>query len=315
MESRSERNKKKKKKNKMKVILISCLCLVLIVGSFLFLIFSKNGPSNMKANSTSSKVAAKKKGSKKINEDGQAVYTYKNYKILENYLCKDTVNFWFSRNDSNKVPESSIIDDQVKNYNTHYVGNNEQKIYLTFDEDLSQTEASKTLDILKKRNIKATFFLTYDFIKANPDLVKRMVDEGHVCGNHTTTHPNMSKLASKDPTDFMKEICDTEDIFKETTGTEMSKYIRLPDGKYSEKTLDYLNQMDYKTIFWSFAYKDWNKEWNSKETALKTLEQNYHPGAIYLIHDVNEANNESLDDFITFMSDKKYSFDVVANIK
>lgn len=310
MESRRERNKKRKKKNRTKFIILLCLCIFLIAGSFIFLITDKNNNKKLTANEKSSTIE-KKKAKSNLNEQGQKVYSYKNYKFLENDLCSDTVNFWFSRNDSNTVPESSIIEAQVKKYDTHYVGEKAEKIYLTFDEDLSKTQAEKTLAILKKRNIKATFFLTYDFIKNNPNTVKRMVQEGHICGNHTTTHPNMAKLASDDPVEFIKEICDTEDIFKKTTGSDMKKFIRLPDGKYSELTLDYLNQMEYKTIFWSFAYKDWNKDWNTKETALKILEENYHPGAIYLIHDVNKANCEALDDFITFMINKKYSFDVI----
>lgn len=313
MESRHERNKKRKKKNAIKFIILLCLCLFLIAGSFIFLITDKK--NNKKLTASKKNSTMEKKETKSNLNQGQKVYTYKNYRILESDLSSDTINFWFIRNDSNAVPESSIIKSQVKKYNTHYVGEKSCKIYLTFDEDLSETQAEKTLDILKKRNIKATFFLTYDFIKNNPHIVKRMVQEGHICGNHTTSHPDMAKLASDDPVEFIKEICDTEDIFKETTGSDMKKIIRLPDGRYNKIALNYLNQMGYKTIFWSFAYKDWNKDWNTKETALKTLEKNYHPGAIYLIHDVNKANCEALDDFITFMINKKYSFDVVSNIK
>lgn len=247
-------------------------------------------------------------------DDSKPKYSYENYTISQSDASTENIEFWFGRNGDFKRPEGPLSIEDFKKYNSYYLGPDEKVIYLTFDEGLNNTQAEKNMDTLKKHNIKGTFFVTKGFIEANTDIVKRMVREGHVVGNHTYNHPNMAQTAKENPEQFIKELAITEDTFKELIGTEMNKVLRFPEGTFSECAMDYANQMGYKCIFWSFAYKDWSAEWNDKEYALSWMKNYSHPGAIYLLHGVNVANADALDEFITYMEGQGYRFDVVTNL-
>lgn len=241
-------------------------------------------------------------------------YSYGKYTISKSDASTENIGFWFGRNKDFKRPEAPLTIEDFKKYNAYYLGEDEKVIYLTFDEGLNNTQAEKNLDTLKKHNIKGTFFVTKGFIEANTDIVKRMVNEGHVVGNHTYNHPNMAQTAEENPEQFIKELAITEDTFKNLVGTEMDKVLRFPEGTFSECAMDYANEMGYKCIFWSFAYKDWNAEWNDKDYALDWMKTYSHNGAIYLLHGVNKANADALDEFITYMDSEGYRFDVVTNL-
>lgn len=331
VETRRERNQKKKKKFKLiiGVFFILIIASVLIIGFNISKVGSNTDKKNNKLVSSEKEETNKEvvDGNGKEFEEQEEVidtnipsnpnentYTYGKYTITESDKLDDSINFWFGRNENFSVPGSPITSIDTNKYKSYYVGEPNKVIYLTFDEGISESQAENNLNTLKNQNVKATFFLTYGFIKANPDLVRRMVEEGHVCGNHTNNHLSMAKLASEDPEMFIKELADTEDLFKEVTGKDMDKVLRFPEGTYNEKALDYSNQMGYKSIFWSFAHKDWNKEWNTREEALNYMKNYYHPGAIYLLHGVNDANADALDEFITFMKANGYSFDLTTNI-
>lgn len=251
-----------------------------------------------------------------IEEEGndKPKYSYGKYTISKSDASTENIGFWFGRNKDFKRPEAPLTIEDFKKYNAYYLGENEKVIYLTFDEGLNNTQAEKNLDTLKKHNIKGTFFVTKGFIEANTDIVKRMVNEGHVVGNHTYNHPNMAQTAEENPEQFIKELAITEDTFKNLVGTEMDKVLRFPEGTFSECAMDYANEMGYKCIFWSFAYKDWNAEWNDKDYALDWMKTYSHNGAIYLLHGVNKANADALDEFITYMDSEGYRFDVVTNL-
>jgi delta-lactam-biosynthetic de-N-acetylase len=242
------------------------------------------------------------------------IYTYGNFTVIESDAKTDRIGFWFGRNKTFTRPNGPISIDIFNKYNSYYIGANEKVIYLTFDEGLNNTQANKNLDTLKKHNIKGTFFLTKGFIESNVTLVNRMVNEGHIVGNHTMNHLDMSTVASEDPEKFIKELAMTEEAFTKVTGKDLNKVFRFPEGTFSEKALDYVNQMGYRSIFWSFAYKDWNADWNSKEQSLEWMKNYYHPGAIYLLHGVNTGNSEALDEFISFVEEQGYKFDVVTNL-
>ena len=250
-----------------------------------------------------------------MQDANRVTYSYGNYTIYGNAVSNESINFWFGKNETNEIPSSPLSAKITEKYNCHYVGNKENVIYLTFDEGIDTTYANENLDTLKKYNIKATFFLTGSFIETHPDIVKRMSDEGHICANHTYSHSDMALFAKENPETFIKEVVETEEAFKKVTNKEMDKYIRLPEGTYSEKVLDILNQMGYTTIFWSFAIKDWSEEWNSKDEVLQNMQKYYHQGAIYLLHGLNKANSEALDEFISYMQGKDYTFKPVSNIK
>ncbi len=251
-----------------------------------------------------------------IEEEGndKPKYSYGKYTISKSDASTENIGFWFGRNKDFKRPEAPLTIEDFKKYNANYLGEDEKVIYLTFDEGLNNTQAEKNLDTLKKHNIKGTFFVTKGFIEANTDIVKRMVNEGHVVGNHTYNHPNMAQTAEENPEQFIKELAITEDTFKNLVGTEMDKVLRFPEGTFSECAMDYANEMGYKCIFWSFAYKDWNAEWNDKDYALDWMKTYSHNGAIYLLHGVNKANADALDEFITYMDSEGYRFDVVTNL-
>ena len=251
-----------------------------------------------------------------IEEEGndKPKYSYGKYTISKSDASTENIGFWFGRNKDFKRPEAPLTIEDFKKYNAYYLGEDEKVIYLTFDEGLNNTQAEKNLDTLKKHNIKGTFFVTKGFIEANTDIVKRMVNEGHVVGNHTYNHPNMAQTAEENPEQFIKELAITEDTFKNLVGTEMDKVLRFPEGTFSECAMDYANEMGYKCIFWSFAYKDWNAEWNDKDYALDWMKTYSHNGAIYLLHGVNKANADALDEIITYMDSEGYRFDVVTNL-
>lgn len=196
----------------------------------------------------------------------------------------------------------------LKKYDAYYLGDTSKKIiYLTFDEGYENGYSAKILDVLKANNVKAAFFVTTPYINSNKELIKRMVDEGHLVCNHSTTHPSMASI--KDKEKFNNEFLGCEKAFKEVTGKDMPKYFRPPMGKFSEQSLKRTKDLGYKTIFWSFAYRDWEKNSQpSHEVAKKTIMERVHPGSIYLLHAVSKTNSEVLGDVIKDLKAKGYSF-------
>ena len=135
------------------------------------------------------------------------------------------------------------------------------------------------------------------YIGSEPELVRRMCDEGHTVGNHTWHHPDMSQIASMDS--FRKELEDVERAYKEVTGKEMTKYYRPPQGKFSETNLQMAKELGYKTFFWSLAYVDWyDDDQPTKEEAFDKLLGRIHPGAVVLLHSTSDTNAEILDELI-----------------
>lgn len=194
----------------------------------------------------------------------------------------------------------------LNKYNTYYLGDTSKKIiYLTFDEGYENGYTVPILDTLKKHNVKAAFFVVKPYIKSNPEIIKRMVAEGHLVCNHSARHPSMAAL--KDQEKFNRELKDVEEAFEEVTGKKMPKYFRPPMGKYSELSLNYTDQLGYKTIFWSFAYMDWevNKQL-SPDSARKKIMDKTHNGAIILLHAVSKTNALVLDSVITEWKNQGY---------
>ena len=192
-------------------------------------------------------------------------------------------------------------------YNAYYLGDTSEKIiYLTFDEGYEYGFTPAILDTLKENDVKACFFLTKAFIKSHPELAKRIKEEGHIAGNHTVTHPS---LPSKNDDDIVYELEETARYYKEMTGYDMDMFLRPPMGEFSERTLDISNQLGYKTIFWSLAYKDYDvNNQPGKEYAYQHVMNNYHPGGIFLLHAVSQSNTEALDDIIKGLKAEGYTF-------
>lgn len=198
--------------------------------------------------------------------------------------------------------------DQLRRYDAAYIGDTTQKVlYLTFDAGYENGCTEKILDTLKKHEVSAAFFLVGNYIEKNADLVRRMVEEGHIVGNHTMHHYDMSKISEKDA--FAKELQDLEALYKQTTGQEMSKYYRPPQGIYSEENLKMAQELGYKTVFWSLAYVDWNVDNQpTHEEAFNKLTKRVHPGAIVLLHNTSKTNGEILDELLEKWEDMGYTF-------
>jgi peptidoglycan-N-acetylmuramic acid deacetylase len=199
-------------------------------------------------------------------------------------------------------------------YSTYYLGNTQEKvIYLTFDQGYENGNTLKILDILKEEQVPAAFFVVRPYLKDYPDIVKRMVEEGHIVGNHSSHHPSMASI--RDEKKFEKEFKDVEELFSEITGKEMPKYFRPPMGKYSELSLARTEKLGYKTIFWSFAYRDWIQEKQPSENfAIKKITEGFHPGEIMLLHSVSKTNTEVLKTIIKEAKNQGYTFKSLAEL-
>ena len=198
--------------------------------------------------------------------------------------------------------------DQLRQYQAAYIGNtNEKVLYLTFDAGYENGCTAKILDTLKEKQVPAAFFLVGNYIRQSPDLVRRMVAEGHTVGNHTMHHYDMSRLSDKAA--FSKELTDLEALYKETVGQELPKFYRPPQGIYSEENLKMAQELGYKTLFWSLAYVDWNNDAQpTKEAAFAKLLPRTHNGAVVLLHSTSKTNAEILGDLIDKWKAMGYRF-------
>ena len=205
-------------------------------------------------------------------------------------------------------PTGNASAEELKKYNAYYVGDNKEKvIYLTFDAGYENGNTEPILDALKKHNVSATFFVVGHYLESAPEIVKRMVDEGHFVGNHTYHHLDMSSISSKES--FEKEMKDVENKFKEITGQELAHFYRPPQGKYSTNNLKMADEMGYHTFFWSLAYVDWYQDKQpSKEEAFEKLIGRIHPGAVVLLHSTSKTNGEILDELLTKWEEMGYQF-------
>ena len=198
--------------------------------------------------------------------------------------------------------------DQLRQFDTVYLGDTSEKvIYLTFDAGYENGCTAKILDVLQKHQVKAAFFLVGNYIEKNEDLVRRMVKEGHIVGNHTMHHYDMSKLSDKAA--FSKELTDLETLYKTATGMDMPKFYRPPQGIYSEENLRMAKELGYKTVFWSLAYVDWNNDAQpSREQAFSKLLPRIHNGAVVLLHSTSQTNAEILDELLTKWKEMGFRF-------
>lgn len=217
-------------------------------------------------------------------------------------------NWGLSFQQEGKPPVGNATSDYLKQFQAHYIADTtDPVIYLTFDAGYENGNTAVILDALKKHNAPAAFFLVGNYLETSPELVKRMVAEGHTVGNHTWHHPDMSKIA--DQASFSEELSKLEEKYQKITGQTMKKYYRPPQGKYSESNLKMAKEMGYHTFFWSLAYVDWyeNKQ-PAHEEAFKKLLGRIHPGAIVLLHSTSKTNGEILDELLSKWEEMGYRF-------
>ena len=205
-------------------------------------------------------------------------------------------------------PEGNADINELKQYNAYYAEDTDEKVlYLTFDAGYENGNTPAILDALKKHGAPAAFFVVGNFIEDEPELVKRIVEEGHIVGNHTMTHPDMSAISTQQS--FLEELAGVEKLFQDLTGEPMVKFYRPPRGVYSISNLTMADNLGYATFFWSLAYVDWNQEQQpSREEAFSKLLPRVHPGAIVLLHNTSSTNAEILDELLTKWEAMGYSF-------
>lgn len=181
----------------------------------------------------------------------------------------------------------------------------EKYVYLTFDCGYENGYTAKILDTLRDKSVKAAFFCTLPEMKQNSEIIARMINEGHIVGNHSVTHPDFSKLSRRE---MYEEVKGFDDYLREHFGYSAA-YFRYPQGKYSENSLGMLNDMGYTCVFWSLAYADWDlSDQKGADFALKTVMDRIHPGAVILLHAVSPDNANALGDIIDQLRSRGYEF-------
>lgn len=192
-------------------------------------------------------------------------------------------------------------------YNARFIAEESPLIYLTIDEGYENGYTAQILDVLKEKQCPAVFFVTMDYVQENPDLIRRMIDEGHVVGNHSVTHPSKG-LPSQTLDVQAEEIMALHRYVKETFDYDMYLF-RYPAGIFSQQSLALVQQLGYRSVFWSFAYRDWvTDDQPQPQKALQTVTDKLHPGAIYLLHAVSSTNAQIMEDFIDAARAEGYGF-------
>ena len=230
-------------------------------------------------------------------------------------------NWGLSFQQPGQAPVGNATPEYLAKYNAYYIAGaaadkdegEKKPIYLTFDSGYENGYTEKILDILKEKKVPAAFFLVGNYIEENPELVKRIEAEGHIVGNHTMHHPDMSAIADEEA--FKKEITELEDTYKAVVGKEIPKFYRPPQGKYSEANLEQASRLGYTTLFWSLAYVDWLENDQPDETeSINLLNKRIHPGAVVLLHSTSKTNSKILAQLIDGWKSKGYEFRSVSEL-
>ncbi len=230
----------------------------------------------------------------------------------------DSCLHWYIKRHKGEAPSFPPEADELSQYNAYYIDKNaydsgDKKLYLTFDAGYANENVESILDTLKQENIPAAFFLLDNIILKNTELVIRMADDGHLVCNHTRNHKNLS---SANPKEIYANLNSLEQIYEQKTGRKMAKYFRFPEGSYSIDALKCINKMGYRTIFWSFAYEDWdNGHQPNPEYAIKKVLDGTHSGAIMLFHPTSKTNAEILPELIKEWRNLGYSFGSLEDLK
>lgn len=228
--------------------------------------------------------------------------------LASSVIEPSTENWGLSFQEEGKPPSANATFDELKKYDAFYAEDTDEKvIYLTFDCGYENGNTVPILDALKKHKAPAAFFVVGSFISSDPELVKRMHEDGHIVGNHTYHHPDMSQISTKEA--FEKELGDVEKLYQDITGESMTRYYRPPQGKYSTDNLQMAKDMGYHTFFWSLAYVDWYQDDQpSREEAFDKLLGRIHPGAVVLLHSTSSTNAEILDELLGKWEEMGYTF-------
>ena len=235
-----------------------------------------------------------------------AFWTHRERDAVE--TAGEITNWGLSFQKEGEPPIANATSEYLGQFDGVYCMAPEEKVlYITFDAGFENGNTGVILDALKKHNVKATFFLVGNYLETQPDLVRRMVEEGHTVGNHTYSHPDMSAISDKES--FKKELQKNEELYKEVTGEDMPKLYRPPQGKFCESNLKMAKELGYHTVFWSLAYVDWyENDQPTHQQAFDKLIPRVHPGAVVLLHSTSKTNCEILDELLTKWEELGYRF-------
>lgn len=252
-----------------------------------------------------------------MKQSGKLILTVLAYLLLSsiittNIFASENNYSWYIKRNGNNRPIIQKEQEIIYDYDGYFLDKkltdtDEIKvIYLTFDIGYENGNTEKIMDTLKEENIPAAFFVLDNIILKNTDLVTRMAKEGHLVCNHTKNHKNLCNASDEE---IIKNLTALEKIYEEKTGNVMAKYFRFPEGKYSVNALSCVQKMGYKSIFWSFAYDDWdNNRQLSENKAIKKVLDNTHNGAVMLFHPTSDTNAKIFPALIKAWRDMGYTF-------
>jgi len=224
---------------------------------------------------------------------------------------------WYCKHVKNG--ETPTLDPQmsfIESYDGYFLDKNtdgKKVIYLTFDAGYENGNVGKILDVMKEKNVTGAFFILDNVIKSNPDLVRRMAEEGHLICNHTASHKDMTRVTTKE--EFKAELDSLNTTLKETLGLDMAPYFRPPEGKFTEQNLIWARELGYSTVFWSFAYADWdNNNQMSEDAAIKKVMEGTHNGEVILLHPTSATNAAILGTLIDNWRAEGYTFGTLCEL-
>lgn len=305
------------------LVCMSLVALSVMAGTFEGILSLGSGGSQNSSDSSGSSTSSGEDASEK----GSAEDVYSDVSPQKAIAAAADGNWGLSFQEKGKTPIGNATSDYLKKYNAYYTGNEGDKsakleseresggnIYLTFDVGYENGYTAGLLDVLKEEKVPAAFFVVGNFVEENPELVKRMADEGHIVGNHTMHHPDMSAIS--DEAAFKKELGELEAAYEKAVGKKMPRFYRPPQGKYSEANLEMANKLGYTTVFWSLAYVDWlQNSQPSREDSLNLLNERIHPGAIVLLHSTSKTNSQILSELIQGWKSQGYSFRALTELE
>ena len=222
----------------------------------------------------------------------------------------DTTKYEYSTgidfDEKNRPINALRLEKEYGKYNAHFIGPDDGKIYLTYNFTYEfDGLVQKTLDILKDKNVKCVIFIDKSFAVNHPQMIRQILNDGHILANHCTTHPDLPTLSMDEIT---QQIMDVHNYVKETYNYEM-KYFRPPSGYYSEQVWAIAQNLGYRSYNWSYAYRDWDtNNQPDPDFALQTIIEALHSGAIYQLHGISSTNAVILEDFIDATRAQGYEF-------
>ncbi|MGP4071714.1 delta-lactam-biosynthetic de-N-acetylase [Piscibacillus sp. B03] len=220
---------------------------------------------------------------------------------------EETYGYGYKKQYNEQPPDLGFYAPLIEKYNGIYMGDpNQKKVYLTFDNGYEEGYTSTVLDILKEKKVPATFFLTGHYVDDEQNLVKRMVKEGHIIGNHSNKHLDYTKASEAQ---MKKDLKDLDDKIKKYTGQDTVQFFRPAEGKFNEKSLAVTDELGYVNVFWTVAFVDWYSDRkNGWKHAFNEVMEQVHPGAIILLHTVSQDNADALSHLIDELRKRGYEF-------